>query len=903
MGKYDLPDLPSDDELGITEEDRRAYEEDLPAERPELSDAEMAALLGETARPEGAAAPPSRKEKRARAKKEKKQKKAKPPKEKRVKEAAAKALSAGEGATAGSSPATPGGAAARWRGPVTLGLLLGVAVLSSSRMTMPSPVPANASDTVFSSARAMSTLTEIARRPRPPGSPEHARVRAYLTERLRGLGMEPEVETATSVVQDSRAMIAATVRNLVVRIPGSASTGAILITAHYDSRELSPGAGDDGTGVVTILEALRAVRAGGSLRNDVIVLLTDAEEAGLLGARAFARDHPWMRDVALVLSFEMRGGGGPSMMFETGAENGWVVRQLADFDPRPLANSMSTEVYRRMPNDTDFTPFREAGKQGLNFAAVGRAHVYHQPTDTPENLDEATLQHHGVRAVAALRHFGNLDLGEGVTAGDAVFFTVPFFGLLVYDGSWVLPVTGGLLLLLFLAAGAALRAGAGVGGLVTGLGLAILGGALSYGIALGLGAWVARFHPEAGHLDGSLFHLEGWYVLALVGATLAVVTALHAVARRWLSPLELLLGAALIPFAVAAWASFAAPLAAMNLQWPVAASLLAVITLALLGSRRDGAVGWLAVLVLTAPVLAFLVPLVELLWLAFSLSGAGMIAVLVAVTLHLSLPALDTVRRPNGWWAPLTGVLVAASALAIGVRSARPTATRPAPSTLIYTYEHGTGAARWVTDPGADILLDEEAIDWAAARAAAPFDGTDDVRPYGLAWAQAPVATAPLVTAPRPEVVILTDTIAGTQRRVAFGVRSRVGAERLTLTLDAAGRTRFLAVNGVAVGQPGSLERVQHWGEPDSLLVVEVDMPAAEPIGVHVVEDLWRPEQLLGAGAFARPPHLAPDTQSSSDRAILRTSLAAFADPRHGFMEEATPATGTLTEPGAQDSN
>ena len=49
-----------------------------------------------------------------------------------------------------------------------------------------------------------------------------------------------------------------------------------------------------------------------------------------------------------------------------------------------------------MPNDTDFSPFRDAGTQGLNFAGVDRASLYHQTYDTPANVSEATLQHHGL---------------------------------------------------------------------------------------------------------------------------------------------------------------------------------------------------------------------------------------------------------------------------------------------------------------------------------------------------------------------------------------------------------------------------------------------------------------------------------------------------------------------------
>ena len=50
--------------------------------------------------------------------------------------------------------------------------------------------------------------------------------------------------------------------------------------AHYDSVPFGPGAADDGAGVVTLLETARALKAGPPLKNDVIFLFTDGEEAG-----------------------------------------------------------------------------------------------------------------------------------------------------------------------------------------------------------------------------------------------------------------------------------------------------------------------------------------------------------------------------------------------------------------------------------------------------------------------------------------------------------------------------------------------------------------------------------------------------------------------------------------------
>jgi len=64
------------------------------------------------------------------------------------------------------------------------------------------------------------------------------------------------------------------------------------------------------------------------------------------------------------------------------------------------------EVYRRMPNDTDFTIFKEARLPGLNFAFIGDPQHYHAPSDDVAHLDSRCLQHVGSYALSLARHFG-----------------------------------------------------------------------------------------------------------------------------------------------------------------------------------------------------------------------------------------------------------------------------------------------------------------------------------------------------------------------------------------------------------------------------------------------------------------------------------------------------------------
>jgi hypothetical protein len=596
-------------------------------------------------------------------------------------------------------------------------------------------------------------------------------------ERLRDLGLEPEVQTTTSTIGRGTVARAATVRNVVARIPGTASTGAVVLTAHYDGWESSAAAGDDGMGVVAILETVRALRSGPPLGNDLIVLITDAEELGLLGARAFVDEHAWMADVSVVLSVEMRGGGGPSVMFETGDQNGWIVRRLREGDPRPFANSLSDEVYRRMPNDTDFSPFREAGRQGLNFAGVDRASLYHQTYDTPANVSEATLQHHGLHLLGVVRELSDQNLTE-VVAPDVTFFSLPVLGLVVYEMDFV-PLLMAVAVLLTLLLLLPIRvAGGQWSGTLIGLGLGIASLGLAGAAGWALMSWLPGFHPEYGSLHGSAFHNEGWYVLALTAATLTIVTTLFGIARRWRGGPELVWGALLLPLGGAIYLTFAVPAAAMNLQWPLLAALLGALALMLPAGPRTAHVAW-GLLVLTAmPVLAFLVPVTEFLWLGLSFRQAIVLGPVLATQLLLLLPALDRLREPNSWWAPATGVVAAAAFVAVGIGLAAPDSARPAPSTLVYAYDYGANEALWVTDASQDPV-DEEARGWAEARAGSPFAESRSLPAFGLGSREVLVAPASPIESERPQLWVLSDSTDGGVRRLRLALRSVVGAELL----------------------------------------------------------------------------------------------------------------------------
>ena len=229
------------------------------------------------------------------------------------------------------------------------------------------------------------------------------------------------------------------VQNILARMPGRQSGGpAVILVAHYDSVEAGPGAADDGAGIAAILETVRALRAGGPLLHDVIVLFSDGEESDLLGAGAFVREHPWAKDVAMVLNFEARGTTGRSLMFETGPGNLDAVSVLRTV-PNVTAGSVFTTIYRTMPNDTDLSELAVLSTPALNFAFGDGADRYHTSHDDVAHLNTGSLQHHGQQALALAGAFANGPLPRPRT-GDAVFFDVPMIGLVVYSEKSALPL-------------------------------------------------------------------------------------------------------------------------------------------------------------------------------------------------------------------------------------------------------------------------------------------------------------------------------------------------------------------------------------------------------------------------------------------------------------------------------
>ena len=331
----------------------------------------------------------------------------------------------------------------RFQSLISFFLIIGLVYLSFSSLMPKSGTPASISETKFSTERALIHLKEITKAPHYIGTEEHARVREYIVEQLNGLGLKTEIQEG--FIMNPKWKSLDKPKNILAKIKGSGNGKSLLLLSHYDSA-LTPsfGASDAGSGVVTILETIRAFQASAKTpTNDIIVLFTDAEEVGLDGARLFVKNHPWAKNVGIALNFEARGSGGPSnMIVETNSGNKNLINAFMEADVKfPVASSLMYSIYKMLPNDTDSTVLRQGGDiDGFFFAFIDDHFDYHTANDNFENLDRNTLQHQGEYLLPLVHYFADADLSSLKSSEDHVYINVPILKMISYPFAWIIPM-------------------------------------------------------------------------------------------------------------------------------------------------------------------------------------------------------------------------------------------------------------------------------------------------------------------------------------------------------------------------------------------------------------------------------------------------------------------------------
>ncbi len=753
---------------------------------------------------------------------------------------------------------------------LAVGLVLLLIVAGVSLPGTPDPLPASAPSREFSAERALVTLRALAGSPRPPGSPAAVEARSAIVAALEALGVEWREQTATVVSRQNPA-VAGTVHNVVARLPGRETGQAVVLVAHYDSVAVSPGAADDASGVAAVLEAARSLEEGPRLRNDVVLLLTDGEEHGLLGAQAYLRDGPWRQAVAVVLNLDSPGSSTPAIMYDTRPGNEGLVRALAEGAPRVATSSLLSEVARRYPIQTDLRPFQAAGVAGMSFASLDGPAYYHTAYDDVAHYDAQALQHLGETVLGLTRYLGERDL-EGIARSgqsDVVFFDIAG-RVVVYGAGWVVPFLAGAGLIsasaIVVAARRRLLRPRGLAMSLLAvpgvLGVALVVMTLVWGMYRT--AYAQRTWSDVGMVISD-FYRAGLVLLA-AAAVIGAYTVVLGRLRAW----DLAAAALVWWMVVAVGVGLRVPGASYLLTWPLAAAALGYLAAAVAGDRHDGWPAAALALLGAAPAVVLATGATYLLLASEGLKQAVTVAAVWLVAGLLVIP-LDVVRRVFRLWLPAGLAVAGAAALIVVGMAVVDQAEHPRYASIHYRLD-ATGRTVWQTIDPVDAWTRQFVGESARIAYAASYFPQ-------LGMSSTTEGPAPAVSLAPPRVRVLSDTVDGARRTVRLRlvstreaplmsllVHSVVG--RLSATLDG----QSLRQRDTAVLDDTSVRwRFDYYALPADGIVVTLRFAAGPPVALRVVDCSYGiPAELAGRYA-ARPAGLLPG--GIGDATLAETTL------------------------------
>jgi len=283
------------------------------------------------------------------------------------------------------------------------------------------------------------TLSSDEMEGRASGTAGNVRARAYILERLNQTGVQPAVEgylhsfeVAVGSSEETRREFAGA--NLLGVVQGTAKNpgNTIVLTAHYDhlgqrGNDIYNGADDNASGVAALL-ALASHFTENPPENTFVFAFLDAEEYGLLGAKALVKDAAKLFSGCLAFNVNM------DMISRSDANELYVAGSYHNPSLKPFLNEIVIKSGVKLlqghdrPEDgsgdwtlqSDHGAFHKAGVPFLYFGVEDHKD-YHKPTDTFEAVPLGFYTR-GVETIGSVltaldQEFGGLGLAcSGVDA-------------------------------------------------------------------------------------------------------------------------------------------------------------------------------------------------------------------------------------------------------------------------------------------------------------------------------------------------------------------------------------------------------------------------------------------------------------------------------------------------------
>jgi peptidase M28-like protein len=717
-------------------------------------------------------------------------------------------------------------------------LLFGLAALfwfaQENWVARPAVLSAAAPPGVFSAGRAEDVLARILgpEKPHPVSTEENAAVRGRILKELAALGVPATVHHGfgCNEVRSFGVITCASVNDILGEVkPGEGK--AIVMMAHYDSVPAGPGAADDESGVATVLETIRALKARGiDSQHPILALLTDGEEAGLLGAAAFLHDPALRARVGAVINVEARGNRGRSLLFQTSPGDGPLIDLYAANVSNYATSSAYAEIYRLLPNDTDLTLFIRDGFPSFNFAFSENVAHYHTVLDRRENLDPQTLQQHGDNLLGLAGALEQTDFAS-LSGHNDIYVDLLGRELPRAPAQWALPLSIVAFVLLLIATLRARGEPIGAARWCAAFAIfpALVVGAGAMGWLLHTIAATVSHMPDPSYAYPAALREGLAFGVAFVTLLVSRIAPLRAAAAAvwvWIAALGLVV-ALLVPgltpyFLIPALVAGALMLAA-----------------AFLPGSWEGAAGQGALLLSALPML--------LLWVGFGAAGETVMGlklhplftIPIAAGISSLVPLFAAHAMPRGAWLTVCSLLLVAAVGASVAAGLQPSYSAIAPQRLSISYVQDSGRSLWAVDALAPVPPSMSA---AANFSAAP----EKISPF--AWSSSYVAPADNLNLPMPTARLLANRRTDGGRRVILALQGSDDANQMAFIITHPKGLKAIDIKDWHFDAPPA------WAKLDRVVVACMSRDCATAILALTMADDAPVDAILGEDRFGLPP-------------------------------------------------
>jgi hypothetical protein len=272
------------------------------------------------------------------------------------------------------------------------------------------------------------------------GSAGHFHAQKLITMKMKEIGLKPYNGESFDNYYEANSI---KFNNIIGKISGSSnSLNPILITAHYDTCDMQPGADDNAAAIAIMFYIAEYFMRNGSQR-DIIIATFDAEEppyyqTNSMGCVRFYHDQR-IEDIDLAIVMDLVGhdtaiAGLEDTVFVSGFEGHKSLEEAIMVEDGVDHNLKVIPVRNEyIGNLSDHYAFNN--RIPYLFYSCGLWKHYHKTTDTPEKLTYKKMKHIAESIIRLIKNVGSNDLNEAYKQGSTnktinteKFFYEKYFG-------------------------------------------------------------------------------------------------------------------------------------------------------------------------------------------------------------------------------------------------------------------------------------------------------------------------------------------------------------------------------------------------------------------------------------------------------------------------------------------